>query len=280
MVSSGQEITVQALEDDELKRPFVESLLRYIDVIIIKSNPRALCFEEKSIVVPQVGMFTLKDVFSRVTGRDEFKGNQQQDACEALDCLLSNVPSYSFCCYEYQWNFECSRCHLQRTTATEIGNVLRVPVPHHETSQVFCLKNAILKTLTGEEDFEVNCPRRERHGCESTNAKRGMSILTAPTFLVVQALLFAFQGGIQQKLPHQCIPVQEIDIQVGGQIHRYKLLCIIEHVGPTMDVGHYKSYFQRSGTWFQVDDSNHNIVGIDGLPKQPYISVYFKEASI
>ena len=94
---------------------------------------------------------------------------------------------------------------------------------------------------------------------------------------MLQLLLFDANG---RKLKGTCVPLENLEITVGGVHKKYELQCIIEHRGRRVQSGHYVSYFKISdGTWYEADDEIITQKWTDQLPKQPYICIYKETAA-
>ncbi len=85
---------------------------------------------------------------------------------------------------------------------------------------------------------------------------------------------------MRTKIKKKCIPLQNLEITVGGVHKKYELQCIIEHRGRRVQNGHYVSYFKISdGTWYESDDEFITQKWTHELPKQPYICIYKETAA-
>ena len=92
---------------------------------------------------------------------------------------------------------------------------------------------------------------------------------------MLQLLLFNERG---QKSRKTCIPLQNLELKVGGVDKKYELQYIIEHRGHSVQFGHYVSYFKISdGSWYEANDTIITAKRTEELPIQPYICIY-KEA--
>ena len=62
---------------------------------------------------------------------------------------------------------------------------------------------------------------------------------------------------------------------MGGVDKKYKLQCIIEHRGPSVQNGHYVSYLKISDdAWYEANDTSITAKRTQDLPIQPYICIY------
>ena len=174
--------------------------------------------------------------------------------------------------------YVCAQCGRESETGDQ-GSLLCVYPPEH--CDTFDLETSIRDSVGGiNQPFERHC---ENKACTSERCHKTWGLLAAPTYLIVQLIIFGQDGQNRgYKLPQECSPVHDIDIVThDGQHNQYKLECIIEHVGPSLNAGHYKSYRTNDGSninnWVQYDDSKHTPVRLYQLPRQPYISVFRKQ---
>ena len=107
------------------------------------------------------------------------------------------------------------------------------------------------------------------HGCNSETISEKMTLTTLPPFILIHLILF---NNNLQKLDNITIPPTKIQLSSSHSQNTYELHCIIEHIGPTMEQGHYVCYLKKKNDkWFHASD---NIV--QHLPTRPYVSVYGK----
>ena len=100
-----------------------------------------------------------------------------------------------------------------------------------------------------------------------------MTLKTLPPFILIHLILF---NNNLQKLDNITIPQKEIQLSSSHSQNTYELHCIIEHIGPTMEQGHYVCYFLKNDKWFRASDNDIQHIGEGDLPTQPYVSVYKK----
>ena len=256
---------------------------RYIQTQIIDAKPSSLCFENQVIIVPGMASeWSLKQVLLQFLDFADFfenGGNDQQDVAPALSNLLSyGSDSVDFCRFYMTEKYVCAQCGRESETGDQ-GSLLCVYPPEH--CDTFDLETSIRDSVGGiNQPFERHC---ENTACTSERCHKTWGLLAAPTYLIVQLIIFGQDGQNRgYKLPQECSPVHDIDIVThDGQHNQYKLECIIEHVGPSLNAGHYKSYRTNDGSninnWVQYDDSKHTPVRLYQLPRQPYISVFRKQ---
>merc|ERR1711962_889552 len=93
----------------------------------------------------------------------------------------------------------------------------------------------------------------------------------------VMIIQLNFVDNFGSKLKSKCIPLQNLYININGQTKKYELHYIIEHIGPNLHSGHYKSYFKKNNIWYCANDTIISRIETENLPSQPYINIY-KEA--
>ena len=118
------------------------------------------------------------------------------------------------------------------------------------------------------EDTECEriCPK-----CSNIGANQKLEIIDTRQFLILQLVLFDSEG---QKSTRQCTPLQNLELNVRDVHKKYQLECIIQHIGNTVETGHYVSYFKRNDIWYRASDADISIKATQELPTQPYICIY------
>ena len=105
--------------------------------------------------------------------------------------------------------------------------------------------------------------------CNNVSANQKLEIIDTRQFLILQLVLFDSEG---KKSTRQCTPLQNLELNVRDVHKKYQLECIIEHIGNTVQTGHYVSYFKRNDMWYRASDLS--IKATKNLPTQPYICIY------
>ena len=96
------------------------------------------------------------------------------------------------------------------------------------------------------------------------------------TFFIIQFLLFERVNDVLLKKTNTFSPLLHLEMKTMDALHRFQLECIIEHVGPNMESGHYKCYFLKNDMWYLGNDSYVTRISIEELPNQPYLCIYKK----
>ena len=259
----------EELQEYESPNPYVNSFVLYLKENIIKKKGGQLCFDDCEVFVAgQIQFESIKCIASKLIGDPIFNTHLQQDAGEALGRLLETVTQFSFCQYQYIYQYTCRGCSHVSISDVVPAHIIRVAVPHTSEQGLFNVSNAITATLENEVAVDGrNCPE-----CGCNNIFEKMDIITLPEFLIVQQLLFESDGN---KLPHNCLPSPEIQISALGERQNYQLQSIIEHIGTHIN-GHYVCYFIKDQIWYRASDLHINVINDTNLPAQPYISIYMK----
>ena len=188
------------------------------------------------------------------------------DAEEAVTGILDVVPHFAFCKFQYDMQRACSQCPYTSDTQSCLARVLRVAIP--DNSPIFDVKKSINDTILESRVTDMVCPR-----CNRETVSEKLTMTTLPPFLIIQLLFF---NNNLEKLDNITVPENEIQVSSSQSQTTYRLHCIIEHIGPTMGVGHYVCYFLKNDKWFCANDRRVQQVDDGHLPTQPYISVYKK----
>ena len=227
----------------------------------------------------------MKEIFSHIIAKANFNSSDQQDASEALTLIfqvlkhqqtnenISTTP-FGFCTYTSRYRYTCTHvlCQNEDYSPSLLGTILTVSIPQTENvfSQ-FDMKEAVMSTLQDSE-CERSCPH-----CGNSDGNQKLEITDTRQFLILQLMIFNRHGRKSRK---QCTPLQNLELKVGGVDKKYQLECIIEHIGDTVQIGHYVSYFKISDDiWYKANDTIITSKGTDQLPKQPYICIYKETAA-
>ena len=147
---------------------------------------------------------------------------------------------------------------------------MTIPIPIGSEMQIY-MYVAVMRTLE-----ESEC-RRDFDNYENKNGYQKLEITHTKQFLMLQLLLFDWEGN---KSTQTCIPLQNLEIIVGGVDKKYELQCIIEHQGTSVLSGHYVSYFKISDdSWYEANDTIITPKRTQELPIQPYICIYKETAA-
>merc|ERR1712215_282367 len=134
---------------------------------------------------------------------------------------------------------------------------------------LFDMNQAVTSKLQDENQQNMQC-----ESCENFGVTYGPQYITTQKVMIIQVNFIDNYGS---KLQSQCIPLQNLDININGQTKKYELHYIIEHIGSNLNSGHYMSYFKKNNTWYCANDRSITRIETQNLPTQPYINIY-KEA--
>ena len=98
--------------------------------------------------------------------------------------------------------------------------------------------------------------------------------------MIIQLSFVDFVDNMGMKSKSECIPLQNLDININGQTKKYELHYIIEHIGSNYNSGHYMSYFKKNNTWYCANDRSITRIETQNLQTQPYINIYKEVDSV
>ena len=264
--------------------PLVKSFLLYIKNIINMKNGGKLHVHERTVFVEEENRLrSLKNIFSVLIRDPGFDSTDQQDVTEGLirilDVLQEQRPNghtpFMFCSYEYAFEYTCNSCTFVSATESIKDNMIRVPVPERVGNSLqFDMETALMNTLYRQTVLNDSTPCSNPK-CKKTGLLEKMLLTMLRQFLIVNILLNDSRDG---KLPDKCIPLQQFEVNALDMTHKYKLLCIIEHLGASVTSGHYVIYFKKDDTWYRASDSDVEIVNLEECyDLQPYVCIYKNE---
>ena len=219
---------------------------------------------------------SFKQIFSLLVQRNEYATTAQQDPMEGLDLLLGVSRHFRYFAFREMHTYACPMCGLQihDVNGPEVTNILRLPV-HND--HAIHLGESIKQYFSPKPMTESNCPNNQ---CPSQNRTSTYVITKAPTFLIIQLLIFDRR---LRKKNITCTDFMFIEIPVSEYSHgnisnkkleKYSLEGIVEHYGNSIGEGHYISFIKEQQKWFKCDDST--ITERRVLTEKPYFLVYRK----
>merc|ERR1712240_704527 len=186
---------------------------------------------------------------------------------QALVSLERNfINPFRFCNFYWRETKTCLNCPEVEELAINEANILQVETP--QTGH-FDMNQAVRSKLQEENERNIQCGN-----CENIGVNYSTQYIGTQKVMIIQ-LNFIDDDGT--KFESKCIPLQNLDININGQRKKYELHYIIEHIGPNLHSGHYKSYFKKNNTWYCANDKIITMIETEDLPSQPYINIY-KEA--
>ena len=129
---------------------------------------------------------SFKQMFSLLVQRNEYATTAQQDPMEGLDLLLGVSRHFRYFAFREMHTYACPMCGLQihDVNGPEVTNILRLPV-HND--HAIHLGESIKQYFSPKPMTESNCPNNQ---CPSQNRTSTYVITKAPTFLIIQLLIF------------------------------------------------------------------------------------------
>ena len=236
--------------------------------------------ENRTIKHPVNGheMISFKHVFAELTKSPFLKTRSQQDAAEAMDLVVRYSNHLEFFRFQYQYKYKCAVCNHESFGLVSPENKLRLQVT--EPTRTFIM-NDVFKNYIYSDYIERNCPNII---CNSNSSQYTYLMVTPPSFLIVDLQFYEYvvinraaKLGHKRKLLSHCTPLPHLEIpSPDGISHKFVLEGIIEHLGDSLNSGHYVTYIKKQNQWYHISDQSVNPV--TQLSRQPYISLYRLES--
>ena len=230
----------------ETQTPFVTSFLQIMSLLSSSKSP----------LDPSQFLRFLGQVLTK-SGRDDFNLFQQQDACEALSCILAELCAESLLAsnlikINVKNTITCNNC-LQSNVNEEPFPILQLPTSNS-------IKDSLKLFLNPEELLGSN--RYFCNVCSSLQpALLEHSFSQLGDFLIIQLKRFISFSGSTIKDVKDVVCTSEIRIPVSAEddvtfYKTYSLIGSINHLG-TLDRGHYTAHIcNRSSTnWYHCNDA-------------------------
>merc|ERR1712101_58318 len=167
---------------------------------------------------------------------------------------------------------KCLRCNRVEEMSSHQGNIVTVYAPN---SGFFDMKQAVTSKLEDATEENIEC-----ENCGNFGATFTTEYITTQKVMIIQLSFLEFVDNMGIKSKSECIPLQNLDININGQTKKYELQYIIEHIGSTYNSGHYMSYFKKNNTWYCANDRSITRIETQNLPTQPYINIYKEVESV
>ena len=298
---------------DEFRKDVDDTKVQYISINEFNKLLRGLWYEN-AVVTPK-SFFHYLQVLSLKCGTGQFVGNHQHDSSELLvfllDCFneaLSKPIGSEFIervglaeneLVKYnadktwhaifksgispivnrfygQLNVEtkCKNCNVVSINNDPIC-ILHLPIPNvddHVPTMYDCLD-----LLTKEETLDnENLYKCNKCG-ESTNASRKEQIYKTSDHLIVCFKRFSKTGEKNIKPIH--FPIENLDLSkysICQDNTKYRLYAVSNHIGGSGG-GHYFSYVEVEGNWYEFNDIYVNSINKDKvLTNSAYVLFYKK----
>ena len=238
-------------------------------------------------------------------GRDRFAHGAQQDAEEALRFLMDAWATaegtaaargrdgfatlgvgglHQLFSVVLEWRRGCARC---KTVSCKLEESLTLPV-----SQPPGGRNRETRVKWQLENFGAPEPNAKLRcgACGLAGACIRRQYLTRlGPLLIVQ--LEVYDTGTRQKLLHARIHADErLTLRVGGNEHEYELVAAVEHLGNSLNIGHYVCYRRdgADGSWVVLNDDGGTRIGLahrsrlsaeEFSARQMYLCMYARAGS-
>ena len=132
-----------------------------------------------------------------------------------------------------------------------------------------------IDSFLAEEDVEG-----VRWNNDVVTVKQRFQLTSANDILIIQLKRFGVNSFTQESWKDERIMTLDsvIRIPVGMEVYKYTLECIIEHIGKSPHIGHYKAYLRIDNRWRCCDD--HRVTDMTeaelpaSLKKQSYLLFY------
>merc|ERR1712243_259304 len=249
----------------------INALINYLNDMTIINNRRTLDADSRDIHLEQNSEpLSVKQLFSTMIKNNDFNTNRQQDAGEgfllilqALGAMESNfINPFRFCKFSWSQKKRCLNCSEFEHSAIIEDNIVQFYAPktgHFDMNQ-------FVTSRLQEEDV-----RNSRCGnCRQFGANYSTQFIETQKVMIIQ---LNFMDESLTKKKSKCIPLQNLDININGQTKKYELHYIIEHIGPNLHSGHYKSYFKKNNTWYCANDKIITRIETEDLPSQPSLYI-------
>merc|ERR1711962_1243780 len=263
------------------QHPMINALINYLKDMTIINNDRTLDVNSMDIhLEPNSAPLSVKQLFSTMINDSEFNTSRQQDAGEGLIKILQYIESlglserdfinpFRFCKFESRDKKIWVNCPKVAHFPNQQENILQFYAPEDGH---FDMNQFVTSKLQEEELRLTLC-----EDCGCVGAKYNTELIETQKVMIIQINFF---DNFLRKKPSTCIPLQNLDINVNGQTKKYELHNIIQHIGDTLQSGHYKSYFKKNNTWYCANDTEITTITTENLPNQPYINIYKEAQSV
>lgn len=218
-----------------------------------------------------------------------FEKKIQQDAHEALVCILDNMEmelgklgeeKVIGNIFDGKLNtyVECTECNT-KSTATEPFRYLQLEIPEDKHTLMDCITSFTKEELMKDKPCRGRKPDGKQ--CNSSQAKRTISISEMPDVLVIQLKRFCYDGAWQTKI-HKKIQLElmlelEKNTESVPLSTRYKLYSVISHYGG-LSSGHYTANcLEVDKEWVHYDDMESEVKSKEFVEADKYAYILFYE---
>ena len=234
-----------------------------------------------------VSAHSLRVFIADITGREELKNGQQNDALEFCEYILQNLDSSIRSLFKFKsktsFNFwmnnrpsNCNHCGRPPREVNDEHIVLKLSFPEEDRLHLY--QHGIAFQALLNQYFELkeqadtlscgNCCTHNsssEHGpkCKPKPFVTREHITQHPKFLIVQLLRFKqTQPDNIQKIDTKVTNVQSFSIQdQSGKKTEYELISILNHEGGYFN-GHYTALL-KSDRWYLCNDIKKSVLSDD-----------------
>lgn len=199
---------------------------------------------------------------------EKFLGNAQQDAHEFLTILLDLLNKdlksslrgddqgtiYKLFNGQYKSTIKCRTCGTKSEPKCEPFLGLSLNLPNQRSTLKKCLD-----TYFSESEITWACPKCKKN----QDSIKMLDITKSPLILVIH--LNRNETGLSKKQTFVSFPWSlnlEPYISHKHKNNSYNLYAVSNHIGESVNAGHYTSYCKNSisGNWLQYDDTTVSVV--------------------
>merc|ERR1712240_950272 len=222
----------------------INALIKYLEDMTITNNRRTLDVNSMDIYLEQNSEpLSVKQLFSTMINDNDFNTNSQQDAGEGFLLILQELGAmennlmnpFRFCKFYRRQKKRCLNCPVVEHSAIFEDNILQFYAPQ---TGPFDMNQFVTSRLQEEDVRDSRCGN-----CRQFGANYSTEFIGTQKVLIIQ---LNFMNTSLTKKESQCIPLQNLDININGETKKYELHYIIQHIGPNLHCGHYISYFKKN----------------------------------
>ena len=178
----------------------------------------------------------------RFTQRQDLE--RQHDASECLQTILEIIPAMNFLCHQIQEEIKCTGCEYKKNSNTFM-TITSIEIPKKRNSDgtdKFCTKDAIQNYFQStEHNILLNCDH-----CPARTCSKKIRLVSPPNFIVIQFKRFNVTTlrtrRITMKNNSQSKSFMNVNINTLSGAAKYEVIATLEHIGTSMNHGHYVSY--------------------------------------
>ena len=191
----------------------------------------------------------------------------QHDAADCVDTLMRITSQLSFLWHTQDKIFQCENCTVSAVYSNP-EPLARVSISKYKDNNsidaVEAIKNYFEETQRG---IDRDCPNC--HGKKSTESTR---LPTPSKFIIIQLLRFETINHRAQKITAETRPFSSVEIYSAQGLCTYEVVGVVEHIGRSMNGGHYVAYVKKNNQWLRCDDER--IIALNTNTNDPTRNAY------